>query len=146
MSLDAANVAALLVSNRNKQVHVALPGTSVAPSYPPGFRQTGTDLQDSSTSYFTSPVTSSSSSSSSSSVAQIVEDRSVRLKSVLRAGRSFADVAPPRKKRTQLIETRVKFKVSRIIKATLIVKMQPLTLSNVFFITQTYTNSFSLTI
>ena len=117
MSLDAANVAALLVSNRNKQVHVALPGTSVAPSYPPGFRQTGTDLQDSSTSYFTSPVTSSSSSSSSSSsVAQIVEDRSVRLKSVLRAGRSFADVAPPRKKRTQLIETRVKFKVSRIIK------------------------------
>jgi hypothetical protein len=116
-TFDSANVAAALVSNRNKQFQ-ALSG---APSNPPGFRQTGTDLLDTSTSNFTSPVTSSS-SSSSSSVAQIVEDRSVRLKSVLRAGRSFADVAPPRKKRTQLIETRVKFKVSRIIKATVYCK------------------------
>lgn len=46
------------------------------------------------------------------STAQISEDRNIRLKSVLRAGRSFSDVAPPRKKRTQLVETKVKFKVS----------------------------------
>lgn len=113
VSFDAAGVAAMLVS-RNKQVQVTLPTSTATSSYNSGFRHAvGQDLQEMNHISSSGVVTSSMETPSSiRSAAQIAEDRSVRLKSVLRAGRSFADVAPPRKKRTQLIETRVKFKVS----------------------------------
>jgi hypothetical protein len=113
VSFDAAGVAAMLVS-RNKQVQVTLPTSTATSSCNSGFRHAlGQDLQEMNHFASSGVVTSSMETPSSiRSAAQIAEDRSVRLKSVLRAGRSFADVAPPRKKRTQLIETRVKFKVS----------------------------------
>jgi hypothetical protein len=111
MSFDPEQVALLLV--RNKQVtsfvsnnNNASSNISISTSRLSGQESTLESTNTHSTSL------SSITLDTPRSTAQIAEDRSIRLKSVLRAGRSFSDVAPPRKKRTQLVETKVKFKVS----------------------------------
>jgi len=112
MSFDPEQVALLLV--RNKQVTSFVSNNNNASSIINSISTSRLLGQESTieSNNTHSTTISSISLDTPRSTAQIAEDRSIRLKSVLRAGRSFSDVAPPRKKRTQLIETKVKFKVS----------------------------------
>jgi hypothetical protein len=108
MSFDPEQLALLLV--RNKPVTSFVSNNNNASSTIS--ISTSRLLGQESTIESNNTTISSISLSTPRSTAQIAEDCNIRLKSVLRAGRSFSDVAPPRKKRTQLVETKVKFKVS----------------------------------